>query len=245
MIIKARLLVFVVMGVMGLQTQPVAGSDFESLTNESGVNTVTGRVWGAQAQSERRRFKVYKNADICGASVPDESLLMDGQGALSNAVVVMRPLSRKVSAQPQQIALDNRLCAFIPHVQATTVGSNLLLKNSDPILHTVHARLEKVTLFNVGLPRWRTVNKLLGRPGIIKIDCDVLHTWMSAVIVVTASPYFRVTDKNGSFAFSHLPSGKYEMQIWHERLGVKTQFVDVSETSRHFVDVVYGIKKLP
>jgi hypothetical protein len=46
-------------------------------------------------------------------------------------------------------------------------------------------------LFNVGLPRWRQVIKSLTRSGIIKIDCDVLHTWMSAAIVVTQSPFMQ------------------------------------------------------
>ena len=72
------------------------------------------------------------------------------------------------------LVLDNKQCAFAPHVQVATLGSDLLLKNSDPILHTVHARLGKETLFNVGLPTWRQVTKRLDREGLIKIDCDVL-----------------------------------------------------------------------
>jgi plastocyanin len=91
---------------------------------------------------------------------------------------------------PIPSVLDNQRCAFAPHVQVVTVGSEVLLKNSDPILHTVHARLGGETLFNVGLPKWRQVTKRLDRAGVVRIDCDVLHTWMSAAIVVSDSPYF-------------------------------------------------------
>jgi hypothetical protein len=72
-----------------------------------------------------------------------------------------------------------------------------ILKNRDPILHTVHARIGKETLFNVGLPTWRQVTKRLDRAGVMRIDCDVLHTWMSAAIVVVTTPYFTITDNNG------------------------------------------------
>ncbi len=63
------------------------------------------------------------------------------------------------------------------------------------------------------------MTKSLTRSGNIRIDCDVLHTWMSAAIVVTASPYHAVTDQHGRFAIEQLPVGEYEMETWHEKLG--------------------------
>ena len=84
------------------------------------------------------------------------------------------------------------------------------------------------TLFNVGLPNWRQVTKRLDRPGVVRIDCDVLHTWMSAAIVVSDSPYFAVTDENGGFNFDGLPPGEYELEVWHERLGPRRQRVRVA-----------------
>jgi hypothetical protein len=44
---------------------------------------------------------------------------------------------RPARLQPASIVLDNRYCAFAPHVQVAPVGSELRLKNSDPILHTL------------------------------------------------------------------------------------------------------------
>jgi len=119
-----------------------------------------------------------------------------------------------------KLVLDNKQCAFAPHVQVATFGSDLLLKNSDPVLHTVHARVGKETLFNVGLPTWRQVTKRLDRVGLIRIDCDVLHTWMSAVIIVTRTPYFAIGDEDGKFTIDQLPAGPYQVEIWHEKLGM-------------------------
>jgi hypothetical protein len=138
------------------------------------------------------------------------------------------------------LVLDNRHCAFVPHVQVAAVGSELLLKNSDPILHTVHARLGQETLFNVGLPKWRTVTKRLDRAGVVRINCDVLHVWMSAAIVVTDSPYFSVSDEKGVFSFDGVPTGSYEIEIWHERLGSQHQRIAIGDGATTDIDVIYA-----
>ena len=168
---------------------------------------------------------------------------MSADGGLRNAVVLLRPTGKAIPVQPSSLSLDNWRCAFTPHVQVGTVGSELLLKNSDPILHTVHARLGPETLFNVGLPRWRQVKKHLDRPGIVRINCDVLHTWMSAAIVVADTPYVAVTDGHGHFSFNDIPLGAYDLEIWHERLGTRHQQVRLSANGLASIEVIYSGEK--
>jgi hypothetical protein len=190
--------------------------------------------------SQPRPLQVFKNRKFCGAAVPNETLMINPDGALRNAVVTLVPLDREVTVAPGVSVLDNQRCAFVPHVQVATVGSDLILKNSDPILHTVHARLGKETLFNVGLPRWRQVIKRLDRPGPVRIDCDVLHTWMSAVIVVVTTPYFAVTDAAGAFALDRLPAGDYRVEVWHERLGYKTASIRLTQERASSLEMFYS-----
>jgi hypothetical protein len=185
-------------------------------------------------------LKVVKSRSFCGLTVPNETLLVDRGGGVRNAVVILRPLDRAVNVKPGSIVLDNKRCAFTPHVQIAGLGSELLLKNSDPILHTVHARLGKETLFNVGLPQWRQVSKVLDRLGAIRIDCDVLHTWMSAAIVVVSTPYVAVTGKDGSFIIAEIPAGKYDVEIWHEILGTRTAQILVPQSGTIALEAVYG-----
>ena len=201
---------------------------------------LTGTVLLSGKYNRPPPLNVVKSRSFCGLTVPNETLLVGPGGGVRNAVVVMSPLDRAVTVQPGTIVLDNRHCAFTPHVQVASVGSELILKNSDPILHTVHARLGTNTLFNVGLPRWRQVVKVLDRLGVVKIDCDVLHTWMSAAIVVVSTPYFAVTGENGSFFIDSVPVGSYDVEIWHEGLGAKTARVSVSENATISVEIVYG-----
>ena len=40
---------------------------------------------------------------------------------------------------------------------------------------------------------------------------------MSAVVVVTPSPWFAVSDKDGRFNIQNVPPGEYLLKIWHER----------------------------
>jgi hypothetical protein len=191
--------------------------------------------------TSQSRCAFFKNRSFCGAQVPNESFLVGREDGLQNAVLTVHPLDRGVSVLPIQLVLDNRRCAFAPHVQVAPIGSELLLKNSDPILHTVHARLGRDTLFNVGLPSWRRVTKQLDRIGVLKIDCDVLHTWMSAVIVVTQTPHFAVSDENGKFVIDQLPPGPYRMEIWHERLGAQSAEFEVARDKFFSMDVVYTL----
>ena len=123
---------------------------------------------------------------------------------MRNAVVTLHPLDRNAAAQPMPLVLDNKRCAFAPHLQVGTVGIELLLKNSDP---TVHARMGNETLFNVGLPTWQQVTKRLDRIGLARIDCDVLHTRARALMVVSDTPYFAVSDRNGNFVIGAATSG--------------------------------------
>ena len=212
---------------------------FGSAAPISKKGQLTGTVLLSGKYDRPPPLKVVKSRSFCGLTVPNETLLVDPWGGVRNAVVTMSPLDGTVTVRPGRIVLDNRHCAFTPHVQVAPLGSELILKNSDPILHTVHARLGTKTLFNVGLPRWRQVLKVLDRRGVVKIDCDVLHTWMSAAIVVVSTPYFAVTGENGSFSIEGVSAGSYDLDIWHEGLGSKTARVSVSESATSSVEIVY------
>lgn len=206
---------------------------------ETKIGKIVGRVQIEGRFERPEPLKVYKNRDFCGSEVPNETFLIT-DGGVQNAVITVRGAGGEKPVSPSKgLVLDNKNCVFVPHVQVAPVGSELLLLNSDPILHDAHAHLGPETLFNVGLPSWRQVKKHFTRPGIVAIECEVLHTWMSAYIVVTSSPYFAVTDKNGHFTIEGVPVGGYEIEAWHERLGSLLRKVVVTEDRSSRVDLVF------
>ena len=112
---------------------------------------------------------------------------------------------------------------YKPHVQAVTVGSELTLLNNDRVLHNVHGNLQgspsPVTVFNIAMPiKGQKLPTKLARPGIIRLQCDAGHTWMSAWIHVFREPTFAVTDERGHFSIPDVAPGEYTIEYWHEPL---------------------------
>ena len=219
---------------------PPVALDPQETRQSKGTGRIAGRVRLAGTFKKPLPLKVHKNRDFCGDQVANESLLTAPEGAVQNAVVIIRGLQiTKSRKRLDTISLDNRNCAFVPHVQVVPVGSEILLLNNDPILHDAHARMGQETLFNVGLPSWRQVKKRLSREGIVKIECDVLHTWQSAYVVVTSSPYSAVTGKSGEFVIEQVPAGRYDIDFWHEKLGKQRRRILVEEGRTSKIEVVF------
>ncbi len=211
--------------------------------SDSGVEhdgRIAGQVIFAGKAPPLANLPVHKNTEVCGDSTPDESLLIDAHGGLKNVVIVLDGIQGGKGTPALPALLDNKNCAFVPRVQTIAVGQTLALRNSDFILHNVHARRNGYkTVFNLGLPYWSEKTYRFEQPGRIRVDCDVLHTWMRAHIIVTDHPYTAVTDAAGRFGISHIPQGEYGLRLWHERLGEQTQPVSVRTAQETRVRLTY------
>ena len=105
---------------------------------------------------------------------------------------------------------------FSPHVLAIPVGTFVDFPNFDPIFHNAFSSYSG-QIFDVGLYPPGTVRSVrFNRGGVVRVFCNI-HSSMSAMIVVLATPYFVVTKHDGSFLFSDVPSGEYKLQVVHER----------------------------
>ena len=51
---------------------------------------------------------------------------------------------------------------------------------------------------------------------------------MSGYVVVVATPYFAVTDKDGNYEIKNAPAGKYTVKTWSEDGKPTTQAVEVT-----------------
>jgi plastocyanin len=110
---------------------------------------------------------------------------------------------------------------FSPHVLAIMVGTAVDFPNYDPIFHNAFSNYDG-QVFDVGLyPPGTTRSILFKREGIVRIFCNI-HPTMSAIIVVTKSPYYAVTAKNGEFTIRDVPPGGYRLHIFHERATEQT-----------------------
>ncbi len=190
----------------------------------------------------RPPLPVYKHVEVCGASVPDDRLVIGPGGGVRFAVVTVEGVHGGAKPERDQThALNNLACRFEPHVQVAEVGQWLEIHNGDPILHNADARLGGETLFNVALTPVSQVRKPLARAGLVAITCDVRHTWMGAFIVVAEHPYHTVTDAYGAYEIRDLPPGTYTLRVWHEELGTREQPITIKDGATTTVDVTLAV----
>jgi plastocyanin len=190
--------------------------------------TLKGNVRVARLPKPLPPLPVIKDGPVCGKQVPNEALVVSADRGLANVVISLRaptpaPAGGTTPAPTQNATVDQVGCRYIPHVQAVTVGTRLTLLNSDDVLHNVHAHRSEgtstLTVFNLAMPfKGQKLPTTLKRAGMMKLRCDVGHTWMSAYVAVFDHPHFAVTDARGAFEIANLPPGEHTLELWHEPL---------------------------
>ena len=98
---------------------------------------------------------------------------------------------------------------------AGVAGTTIDFPNGDPIFHSAFSTYGG-QIFDLGLYAPGTSRSVrFRRPGIVRVFCNI-HPSMSAVILVLSTPYFVVTQRDGSFRLD-VPPGSYDMDVFHER----------------------------
>ncbi|MBI3399332.1 MAG: hypothetical protein HY026_08930 [Deltaproteobacteria bacterium] len=178
---------------------------------------IIGHVKFTGAQPKLDPIKVNKNQDYCGNEKASEALIVGKDGAVKYAVGYLdkiekgKPIDRK-----KQTDLDQKKCAFGPHVSTMIKGTELAVINSDPILHNININVDGIQRMNKGQPKQnQVVVARLRHIGQGDITCDS-HTHMRGYIHIFDHPYHAVTDDAGSFTIDNIPPGKYMLKVWHE-----------------------------
>jgi hypothetical protein len=182
----------------------------------------------------KKRKKIKMDADPkCAAMHAEpplmEDIVVDGEGNVQWAFVyVKKGAEGKKPTDPQPPAVINQTgCHYEPHVLGIVVGQDLIIKNSDDLLHNIHALPFSNKEFNFGQPTKGLEEKkqFTTQEVMVKVKCDV-HPWMSAWIGVLDHGFFAVTGPDGKYAIpGGLPDGKYTVEVWHE--GYKSVSADV------------------
>jgi plastocyanin len=147
------------------------------------------------------------------------------------AVYVDAIPDKKFEAPKEHVVIDQRKMAFIPHVVAVQQGTTVEFLNSDPVGHNVYwpsISGNKKLAHNLGTwPKGEKKPFQFNDLGVASLLCNV-HPEMSGYVVVVATPYYAVTDKDGNFVIKDIPAGKYTLKTWSEDGKPTTQAVDVS-----------------
>lgn len=159
------------------------------------------------------------------------------------AVYVDTIADKKFDAPTQHVLIDQRKMSFIPHVVAVQQGTTVDFQNSDPVGHNVYwpsISGNKKLAHNLGTwPKGDKKSFQFNDPGVASLLCNV-HPEMSGYVVVSPTPYFAVTDKDGNFEIKNVPAGHYTLKTWSEDGKPTTQAVDVTATG---ASVALTVKK--
>ena len=199
----------------------------------STAGTIAGRVTfqGQAPAPAALKIDADPACTANGNTLTDESLVVDGSGGLKNAFVYVKDglADYAFDAPAAPVVLDQKGCKYEPHVFGVRVGQPIEILNSDATLHNVHAMPQRNGEFNQGMPlQGMKLKETFTAPEIgVPFKCDV-HGWMASYAGIVAHPYFAVTDAAGRFSLPNLPPGTYTLEVWHEKLGTRTQQITIA-----------------
>ncbi len=203
--------------------------------------TVSGVVSFSSPVSPAAPIATGADSASCGATIPDESVQMQGN-AVAGAVVWLDGVrSGKALPVERRMELELDQCRLKPRVQAMVVGSAVNLIAHDPFRE--HLR------FIAGGESSPRATALLGgdeqviptelpakSPGMVIVR-DSTRKWPRAYLAVFDHPYYAVTGADGTFKLEGVPAGTYTLRAWHERSKPTEQKVTVGASGTVRADV--------
>ena len=163
---------------------------------------------------------------------------------IKNVVVYLKGAAYPGALQPMRMAIRQEHEAFTPRVVAITRGSTVDFPNADPFFHNVFS-LSGAANFDLGrYPQGKSQSRTFMRAGLVKVYCHI-HSHMSATILVLDHPYFAVPDLDGAFTLPNVPSGRYTIVGWHERVGEQTAAIQIEAGRAATIDLSLPVGDTP
>ena len=218
------------------------------LASTAFAGTITGTVMYDGDAPARPALTATKDQHCIDAVVgtKSEALVVSKGKGIKNVVLYARVRGAKVTVPDKNPVMDQKGCAYYPHVLAVVAGSTVDITSSDPIAHNVHSHAKKNDAINYQIPQpGKIIPHKIAKAEEIKFTCDI-HAWMTGYIVAVNSNFFTVTgykdadgawissdayEKSadaGSYSIADVPAGKVRVVAWHEELGSANKTVEVS-----------------
>jgi len=144
--------------------------------------------------------------EVCAPEVSPAVVTLEPRGGMDAPAPPGGPADLKL--------VDQRGLQFLPRVQAVRVGQAVRFTNQDNETHNVHVNTPGAN-FNQTLSPGQTRDFTPGKPGVLKLTCDI-HSHMRGYVVVSGSPWVQVCSRLGRFRFNDVPDGRYVLNVWHE-----------------------------
>ena len=127
--------------------------------------------------------------------------------------------------------------AFLPSLVPIQVGTRVEFPNLDDTYHNIFS-YSPAKRFDVGRyrPEERPIPSVVfDKPGLVTLRCEI-HEHMRGLILVLDTPYFILTDGDGRFRLSGVPSGHYTLKAWIDSKTTRQQPVELKSGATAHVD---------
>lgn len=212
----------------------------------AGGASITGKInfQGTAPTPQPINFGPEKQCALAHPDTPpkDESVVVNPNGTVKWVLVhVTEGAAGPFEAPKEPLLVDQLGCIFTPHASAVMAGQPVTFQNSDSVLHNVRTLSKTGQNMNLAQPiQGMKTNKVFKNPEIgMQLRCDV-HFWMTSYLHILDNPYYAITGDDGSYTLSGIPAGTYILEIWHEKLGTKTETVNVADGENKALDFSLG-----
>lgn len=142
-------------------------------------------------------------------------------------VVYLEGSFPKPSVLPKKEVAQKDL-AFLPSLLPIQVGTRVEFPNLDDTYHNIFS-YSPAKRFDLGRyrPEERPIPSVVfDKTGLVTLRCEI-HEHMRGLILVIDTPYFTLTDADGRFRLSGLPSGRYTLKAWIDSKTTHQQSVEL------------------
>ncbi|MBL4910685.1 MAG: hypothetical protein JKX78_11830 [Alteromonadaceae bacterium] len=154
------------------------------------------------------------------------------KSVIANLVVFLTPIDLSSIAKatifsPQVILqkiIKQKNKKFVPYIDVVQKGQIILFDNNDDITHHIYSVSGKNRFEFKIKGNKNKKSPILNSTGEVAMGCNI-HDWMSGYVYVVDTPFFTKTNTNGKAIFNDMPTGQYQLSIWHPQLDVSNNTI--------------------
>jgi plastocyanin len=148
-----------------------------------------------------KRYEIVTNGGIIATKPPLAVVYLEGSFPKRNSTAEKQVVQRDLN--------------FVPAILPVQTGTKVAFPNLDDTYHNIFS-FSPAKRFDLG--RYRGDERpipsvVFDVPGLVTVRCDI-HEHMRALILVLDTPHFVLSDAEGKFRLSGLPSGRYKLKAW-------------------------------
>ena len=188
--------------------------------------TVEGRVELPKSHAPpviAKRYEIVTRGGVLSTEPPVAVIYLEGS------------FPRPTSLPTKQIGQKN--LTFVPSLLPVRVGTKVEFPNYDDTYHSIFS-YSPAKRFDLGRyrPEERPIpSEVFDSAGLVTLRCDI-HEHMRGLVLVLDTPHFVVSDANGRYRLSGLPSGQYTLKAWIDSKTTREQPADLKSGQTTHID---------